>query len=125
MLCSWKHDTPLSELTKEPVDALHPDFMHVDMHSSDTKSSLARSTRGPVPSESNRLLEMKHEALGQIWRGLGLMTIACAGRDIQPEILEMIAFLHHKELMPLSIYGIRPSDDSTAIQQSPMLNILS
>lgn len=77
---------------------------------------------------------IRHEALGQIWRSLGNMIIADAaraakatdqGRNITPEILEIIALLHHHGIMPASIYSYQPSEDSTALRQPPTLHLLS
>lgn len=66
-----------------------------------------------------------HRVLGQVWRSLGLMTAACAGKEMQPELLEMIAHLHHMGMMPVSIYNQTPSKDSMSLQQPPSMNLLS
>lgn len=77
---------------------------------------------------------IRHDALGQIWRSLGNMIIADAARaskakdqerNITPEILEIIALLHHHGIMPASIYSYQPSEDSTALRQPPTLHLLS
>ncbi|CZT15732.1 uncharacterized protein RCC_01566 [Ramularia collo-cygni] len=69
--------------------------------------------------------DLAHDALGQIWRTLGAMTQVCAGGDIRPEVLEIIAYLHHREIMPTSIYQYQPRMDKSAIQQPPLLPLLS
>lgn len=69
--------------------------------------------------------QLEHAALGQVWRSLGLMTQACAGGEIRPEVLEIIAYLHHKEIMPQSIYHYEPNLNSLAIQSPPLLSLLS
>lgn len=66
-----------------------------------------------------------HRALGQIWRTLGAMIKACAGGEIKQEVLEIIAYLHHKEIMPLSIYKSESLQDKTAVQQPPLISVLS
>ncbi|GAB7355546.1 hypothetical protein MBLNU459_g6022t1 [Dothideomycetes sp. NU459] len=77
---------------------------------------------------------IKHVALGNVWRSLGNMIVADAARaskaderdrNITPEILEIIALLHHRGIMPASIYSYQPSTDTTALQQPPTLHLLS
>lgn len=68
---------------------------------------------------------LAHDALGQIWRTLGAMTRACAGSSIRQEVLEIIAYLHHREIMPTSIYQYQPRMDKSAIQQPPLIPLLS
>ena len=75
--------------------------------------------------DPNQTPSFAHRALGQVWRSLGKMTIACAGGDMKPEILELIAYLHHMGIMPASIYNQKPTSDVTSIQQPPTLNMLS
>lgn len=69
--------------------------------------------------------DLSHAALGQIWRTLGAMTQACAGGSIRQEVLEIIAYLHHREIMPTSIYQYQPRMDKSAIQQPPLIPLLS
>ncbi|GAB7361990.1 hypothetical protein MBLNU230_g2026t1 [Neophaeotheca triangularis] len=44
---------------------------------------------------------------------------------MRPEILEVIAMMHHHELMPSTIYNFTPNPDPSALQQPPTLNIFS
>lgn len=93
------------------------------------RSSPGEATLGKLtddePDNMARDEVFAHRVLGQIWHSLGLMTAACAGREMQPEILEMIAYLHHMGIMPVSIYNQKPSKDSTSLQQPPSMNLLS
>ncbi|WPH02846.1 Hypothetical protein R9X50_00571400 [Acrodontium crateriforme] len=68
---------------------------------------------------------IRHNALGQVWRSLGSMILACTDGVVKPEILEIIAYLHHHEIMPMSIYNHKPTTDPTTIQQPPTLHLLS
>ena len=63
-------------------------------------------------------------AMGVIWRSLGSMIVAETD-EVTPEVLEIIAYMHHQGVMPESIYNRRPPDDKTAIQQPPTLHLLS
>lgn len=88
--------------------------------------SLHELTDGRHPEKMSREEILSHDALGQIWMTLGSMTKACAkDGDIKPEVLEIIAYLHHKEVMPLSIYQAEPPTDRSAIHQPPLLSMLS
>lgn len=86
-----------------------------------TLDELTGSSMGDVGSHQT----LAHEALGQIWRTLGAMTLACAGGSIRQEVLEIIAYLHHREVMPMSIYQYQPRMDKSAIQQPPLIPLLS
>ncbi|SMR48182.1 unnamed protein product [Zymoseptoria tritici ST99CH_1E4] len=66
-----------------------------------------------------------HDVLGQIWRTLGRMTLECVGGDVRPEVREMIAYLHHREIMPMTIYHFNPGLEKTTIQQPPLIPLLS
>ena len=125
LLSSWASDESLDEITQSAID-----FQRL------TDSA----NKSAIPPSSTRTLEdltqdvtlsfsrhetLRRDALGQIWRSLGNMTIACAGDDIKPEILEIIAYLHHMGIMPVSIYNQTLSADVTTIQQPPTLNLFS
>lgn len=88
--------------------------------------SLHELTDGLPPEKLSREEVLRHDALGQIWLTLGSMVTACAEvGDIKPEVLEIIAYLHHKEVMPLSIYQAEPPAERSAIHQPPLLSMLS
>ncbi|EME88752.1 uncharacterized protein MYCFIDRAFT_80126 [Pseudocercospora fijiensis CIRAD86] len=79
-----------------------------------------------VTKENTMPLEViAHNALGQVWRTLGAMTQACTGSEIRSEVLEIIAYLHHQEVMPMSIYQANANPDKSTIQQPPLLPLLS
>jgi len=68
-----------------------------------------------------------HNALGEIWQSLGNMILAdsTTGTAIRPEILQIIALLHTRGIMPKSIYDYSPLVDRTTLQQPPLLHLLS
>lgn len=125
LVCSWKNDMTLEELTKAPMDLQDATFLQGSASDTVRGVSIARQIDLGGHDRLGQNDALKPDILGMVWRGLGNMTIACAGGGIRPEILEIIAFLHHQELMPLSIYDSKPSSDATAIQQSPLLNLMS
>ncbi|KAK5128303.1 hypothetical protein LTR85_002970 [Meristemomyces frigidus] len=77
------------------------------------------------PENMSRAEKLQQGVLGQIWCSLGAMIIACHDGVVRPEILEIIAYLHHQEIMPKSIYSQKPGTDESAIQQPPTLHLLS
>ncbi|KAF2225583.1 hypothetical protein BDZ85DRAFT_257733 [Elsinoe ampelina] len=68
-----------------------------------------------------------HQLLGEIWQSLGNMILEDKrqGHSIQPGILEIIAVLHSRNVMPDAIYSYTPSQSSTAGSQPPTLHLLS
>ncbi|GAB7339369.1 hypothetical protein MBLNU457_6010t1 [Dothideomycetes sp. NU457] len=68
-----------------------------------------------------------HEALGQIWQSLGNMIIkdSTQSTSIRLEILEILALLHNRGIMPETIYNYTPAQDRTALRQPPTLHLLS
>lgn len=69
-------------------------------------------------------------ALGQLWRTLGTMILAAAEEQpdhasIMHRVLEILAYLHHKGLIPDSVYAHKPEPDNYALQQPPTLHVLS
>ena len=127
-LSSWASQVPLAEITGNAidVDALEQPTLARRLTSPFTQS-LEELTDDLKPEKLSREDRLRHSVLGTIWQSIGLMTITYAdgGRQIRPEILEIIAYLHHKEIMPTSIYNEKPPSDSTAIQQPFTLNLFS
>ncbi|KAJ9667965.1 hypothetical protein H2201_001770 [Coniosporium apollinis] len=84
-----------------------------------------------APTLANTRLDVRSEAVGQIWRSLGNMILTAADRSrtetgpIMPHVLEIIAFLHHSGVVPESVYNYTPAQDSSALQQPPTLHLLS
>lgn len=76
---------------------------------------------------------LRHETLGQVWLSLAAMitrdatsaTKAKANQAIKPEILEIIAMLHHSGAMPSTIYSYSPPNDPVSLCQPPTLHLLS
>ncbi|KAF1978668.1 hypothetical protein BU23DRAFT_587050 [Bimuria novae-zelandiae CBS 107.79] len=70
-------------------------------------------------------------ALGQLWRTLGSMILLAAEEErggdpeIMDRVLEILAYLHHMDLIPDSVYAHKPEPDNYALQQPPTLETLS
>jgi hypothetical protein len=100
---------------------------HIKTSSSESLNRLTGSTHWTLLRSEN----LRHQILGLIWRDIGRLILACssnpdiAGGEVKPEVLEMIALLHHYELMPASIYAYIPAENEDAIQQPPTLHLLS
>ena len=121
----WQSDALLSKLTTNEID-LNGGIVTPRLLSTPSirAVTLDEFTDNAI-HESDPHDAMRRDCFGQIWRSIGRMTMACAEDGMKPEILEIIAYLHHMEIMPMTIYNQRPSADSTAIQQPPILRLFS
>lgn len=120
----WKNVPSLSESTTSPMSLDFPPSTTAKRKMSiSMSSSLDELTDRPHLVAIRESLQ--HDALGQIWLSLGNMTKACAGGDVRPEVLEILAYLHHREIMPMSIYQSQTHFDKSSIQQPPLLSMLS
>ncbi|KAF2199854.1 hypothetical protein GQ43DRAFT_100301 [Delitschia confertaspora ATCC 74209] len=114
----------LEEVTNRPL------FLDRVRPSRTLRQSLDEITSPPVSIEYEHTLVKS--AFGQVWRSLGNMILAATEVDNEQEaseimthVLEIIAYLHHKEMIPESIYLDRPAQSPFALQQPPMLHLLS
>lgn len=125
----WKGQTSLDEATRNDRG------IHLD--SSSNLPPIPTPSLGELTMDLSPLYEplqanLIHNVLGVVWRSLGNMIIADAAarkdkptNTITPEILEIIAGLHHSGMMPSSIYSYQPSDESNGLRQPPTLHLLS
>ena len=82
--------------------------------------------------EDPRWLEKRFQqhGFGQMWRSVGNMILTAStssseeSKRIMPHVLEILAVLHHHDLIPVSVYK-PPSNDASALQQPPTLHLLS
>lgn len=127
----WNRTGTLDDLLTEPL-YLVPEpgqvqTPHIKPLSAPSLDYLTQNKPAGLTSVENK----RHDILGVIWHGIGRLIISCAndpsiaGGEVKPEILEMIALLHHYEFMPSSIYNYVPSESRDAIQQPPTLHLLS
>ncbi|KAI5361031.1 hypothetical protein Slin15195_G089400 [Septoria linicola] len=119
----WQNTPKYSDLGLQPLefDATTSEAATQSV----TTRSLDKLLDGLHPETKSHEDTLRHDALGQVWRTLGAMTKACSGGDTRAEVLEIIAYLHHREVMPLAIYQAEPNPDKTAIQQPPLIPFLS
>lgn len=95
--------------------------------------SLDNLTADLNPLEEPLPAILRHETIGQIWYSLARMIVQDttrankdpANQAIKPEILEIIAMLHHSGAMPSSIYSYQPPNDPISLCQPPTLHLLS
>lgn len=101
-----------------------------DLHPTPSLDSLTADLN---PLEEPLPAILRHETIGQIWYSLARMIVQDASRAnkdptnqaIKPEILEIIAMLHHSGAMPSSIYSYQPPNDPISLCQPPTLHLLS
>ncbi|KAF2725061.1 hypothetical protein K431DRAFT_281539 [Polychaeton citri CBS 116435] len=133
MFPAWNTTSSLRQLTAQ-VNGIAIDRdvhgWHLDGQMIAEKTSLDILT-SDKPENLSREDLFRHDVWGCIWRALGRLTLACANQEtsadggMKLEILEIIALLHHHEIMPPSIYEYKPSLDRSSLQQPPLLHLLS
>lgn len=73
---------------------------------------------------------LQRSAIGQIWQSLGSMIIRAIedpeqGKSLMPQVLSLLATLHHHGIVPESVYREVHEGQLGAVQQPPLLNMLS
>ncbi|KAK4547684.1 hypothetical protein LTR36_000641 [Oleoguttula mirabilis] len=122
----WSNEGSLDAMTLGPIDLDGPKNSSEALSLGPTLTrTLHELTDDLKPENMSRTELLQRGVLGQIWRSLGAMILACPEGVVKPEILEIIAYLHHQEIMPTSIYSQKPGIDESAIQQPPTLHLLS
>ncbi|KAK1053743.1 hypothetical protein LTR12_000932 [Friedmanniomyces endolithicus] len=124
----WNGQDSLKDLTEEPITLSHPGPSPAGVPpriSLPAMSPLELEEMQTQSEDSHNPNSLKRLALGVVWRALGAMIVSCGDGPVRPEILEIIAHLHHQDLLPKDIYSHVPRDDVTAIQQPPTLHLLS
>lgn len=151
LLWQWPNAGCLADLTREPLSLERRGSLEQTPPPAAAKT-LHELTDDLQPDRTSRDEILRHDIIGQIWRSLGYLTLtrtrgtvekpvdmrslgyvsltrtrgtAEKPSDMTPEILEIIAYLHHSEIMPNSIYNYTPAADDTALRQPPTLHLLS
>lgn len=92
-------------------------------------SSLDDLTGAPESIDKRRVV--LKEALGQVWRLLGILILAASKQGqngdpvIMPRVLEMLAYLHHFGWIPDAVYAAPMEKEDYSLQQPPILHVLS
>ncbi|TKA26153.1 hypothetical protein B0A50_04650 [Salinomyces thailandicus] len=120
----WANEGSLADMLEGPVDLQAPKT-RPGLSQVASASTFDELTDNTQPETMSRPEKLHHGVLGQVWRSLGAMIVSCADQVVKPEILEIIAYLHHHEIMPASIYSHSSVHDETAVQQPPTLHLLS
>jgi hypothetical protein len=123
----------LSTYTSDSDAVLLNPPSHVPLNDIQSTPSLDHLTAELHPLEEPLPAILRHETLGQIWSSLAKMIIRDATRAskdqtnqaIRPDILEIIAMLHHSGAMPTTIYSYSPPNDPISLCQPPTLHLLS
>lgn len=127
----WNRSGTLDELLEDPLYLVPRSGEPLSPHLKTSSAANLHELTDNKPEGLSRSELLRHDVLGLVWRNIGYMIISCAndhdiaGGEVKPEILEMIALLHHYELMPASIYAYVPAESEDAIQQPPTLHLLS
>jgi hypothetical protein len=127
----WTRTGTLDEVTEHPLYLVPDSGERQTPHVKASSSASLHELTNDKPEDLSRSEILRHRILGLVWRDIGRLIIACssnhdiAGGGVKSDILEMIALLHHYELMPASIYAYVPAESEDAIQQPPTLHLLS
>lgn len=127
----WERTESLSDITQSPLYLVPRDGQMQTPHIKRSSAPSLHALTDDRPDTLSSKEVNRHQVLGLVWEGIGRLIIACAndpqiaGGAIKPEILEMIALLHHYELVSSSVYSYQPSQNEDAIQQPPTLQLLS
>lgn len=122
-LSSHRQHLSLRELTNEPLE---PGIAH--LASEATRRSLDEITS--IPETVDARARLIQRAIGQLWCTLGSSILLAAGDKtkhglIMHRVLEVLAYFHHMDLIPDSVYAHKPEQDDSALQQPPTLHTLS
>jgi len=127
----WNLQDSLDEAVKSPLYLAPQSGETTTPHIQASSAPSLHELTDDKPEGLARSEVLRHNVLGMVWRDIGRLIIACAsdhniaGGEVKPDVLEMIALLHHYELMPESIYTYVPAESPDAIQQPPTLHLLS
>ena len=127
----WNRSGTLDEATEHPLYLVPRSGESQTPHIKTSSSASLHELTDDKPDSLSRQEILRHQILGLIWRDIGRLILACSGRhdiaggEVKSDVLEMIALLHHYELMPASIYAYVPAENEDAIQQPPTLHLLS
>jgi hypothetical protein len=128
----WNLKGSLDDLVKSPLYLVpQPGEEATIPHIQASSAPSLHELTDDKPESLTRSEVSRHNILGLVWRDIGRLIIVCAtdhsiaGGEVKPDVLEMIALLHHYELMPESIYTYLPAESPDAIQQPPTLHLLS
>jgi hypothetical protein len=128
---SWNRTGTLDDATENPLYLVANSGEPLVPHIRTSSSASLDELTDDKPDSLSRAEILRHQILGLIWLDIGRLIIACssnhkiAGGEVKSDVLEMIALLHHYELMPASIYSYVPAQSEDAIQQPPTLHLLS
>ena len=128
----WNLEGSLNDVVKSPLYLVpKPGEQAAAPHIQASSAPSLHELTDDKPESLTRSEVLRHDILGLVWRDIGRLILACAsdhniaGGEVKPDVLEMIALLHHYELMPESIYTYVPAESPDAIQQPPTLHLLS
>ena len=112
-----------------PLDVLttSPEATEELIHRTNLPQQSLKLLTGPAPPTA------AHKCIGQIWQSLGSMIIKAADRapgsieatKTMSYVYQILAQLHHRDIIPHSIYNHAPAEDPSVLQRPPTLHLLS
>lgn len=123
----WEHEKvasqSLEEICRGPIRLEDRNGSHK------TGNSLGQTTEQSSPSFLHRI----PEGLGQIWASIASMILQATdlpnddqtSKTIMSHVLEILAHLHHSDMLPGAIYNFSHAKDPSVIRKPPTLYLLA
>ncbi|KAI9810895.1 MAG: hypothetical protein M1827_005754 [Pycnora praestabilis] len=99
---------------------------------SESRTATLNELTASMGGHSNKdSYDLERDALKQIWQSLGSMILTAAdseadeARRIMSVVLQIIAYLHHINLVPATLYSYSMADESSTNKRPPTLHLLS
>ena len=114
-------------ITRSPIWAERANLPAKSDLSLDELTSMMISENRQVPDY------MRREGIGQIWQSIASMILQAADRAEEDETFDLImfnvhrilAYLHHINVLPETIYNYKAADDQSVVQRPPTLSSFS
>ena len=124
----WDTDISLDELTSTS----NPPYKIITESPQNlTPFSLEQSTKSYKMNWQGKPADSDNDLIGHIWQCVGSLILAAAdsgaeeSTEIMSHVHQILAYMHHYDIIPTSLYNYKPAKDYTALQRPPTLHLLS
>ena len=128
----WQLALPVWPSQSNSLDEVSDHPIFVDLPET-SKISLDQLYDWEADAERTRDFSIIRNCLAQLWQALGCLILQAEDKSTSPDkahsimshVLDLLAQIHHMKALPASIYNYSPAKDSSVIQRSPTLYLLS
>jgi hypothetical protein len=96
------------------------------------QGSISKGFPPSVHDWKSKTMKTQREAIGQVWRSLGSMvftaansTDAAESQSIMDHVLDILAILHHNDILPDNTYWYSHPMEASSLAETPLLSLLS